>query len=229
VSGRVAFGEFVLDLGTRELLREGRSVPLSPRAFKLLELLVRSRPKALSKTILLERLWPDAFVVDKNLTNVVAEIRRTLGDDPARPRFIRTVPRFGYAFREASSETGRAHGEASPAQFRLVWKGGRAALDDGEHVLGRDPDLELFFDSPSVSRRHARIVVSGAEVTIEDLASKNGTFVGDRQVGAVTRISDGETIRIGSVEVSLQAVLTPGSTETAAAARPAQRRVLKPI
>jgi DNA-binding winged helix-turn-helix (wHTH) protein len=227
VSDRVAFGEFVLDLGTRELLREGRSVALSPRAFKLLELLVRSRPKALSKTILLERLWPDAFVVDKNLTNVVAEIRRTLGDDPARPRFIRTVPRFGYAFREAPAalEAGRGRGETTRAQFRLVWKGGRASLDDGEHVLGRDPDLELFFDSPSVSRRHARIFVSGADVTIEDLASKNGTFVGDRQVSAVTRISDGETIRIGSVELSLRALLTPGSTETASADRPVQRRV----
>jgi DNA-binding winged helix-turn-helix (wHTH) protein len=220
VSDRVAFGEFVLDFGTRELLRGGRSVALSPRAFKLLELLVRSRPRALSKTILLERLWPDAFVVDKNLTNVVAEIRRTLGDDPARPRFIRTVPRFGYAFREAPAGSARARGEATPARFRLVWKGGRAALDDGEHVLGRDPDLELFFDSPTVSRRHARIVVSGADVTIEDLASKNGTFVGDRRVDAVTRISDGDTIRIGSVELSLRAVFTPGSTETASAARP---------
>ena len=46
-----------------------------------------------------DRLWPGTFVVEKNLTNLMSEIREALGDDPAHPRFIRTVHRFGYAFR----------------------------------------------------------------------------------------------------------------------------------
>ena len=68
------------------------------------------------------------------------------------------------------------------ARFRLVWAGGRAALADGDYVLGRDPDLELFLDADDVSRRHARITVAGTEATIEDLDSKNGTFVSDRRL-----------------------------------------------
>ena len=95
------FGNFLLDLDTHELVRAGTPVSLSPKAFQLLGILVENRPKALSKTELQDRLWPGTFVVEKNLTNLVSEIREALGDDPVHPRFIRTVHRFGYAFREA--------------------------------------------------------------------------------------------------------------------------------
>ena len=77
-------------------------------------------------------------MVEKNLANLVSEIRDALGDDPSDPRFIRTVPRFGYAFRETvhRAETGRAvcGGEMS---FRIRWVSGRVTLDEGEHILGR--------------------------------------------------------------------------------------------
>ena len=94
------FGDFVLDLDTHELVRAGTPVSLSPKAFQLLGILVENHPKALSKAELQDRLWPGTFVVEKNLTNLVSEIREALGDDPVHPRFIRTVHRFGYAFRE---------------------------------------------------------------------------------------------------------------------------------
>ena len=97
---RVRFGSFVIDSGTRELLREDSSVHLSPKAFDLLAILVAHRPKALAKSDLLDRLWPNTFVVEKNLANLVSEIREAMGDDPSHPQFIRTVHRFGYAFRE---------------------------------------------------------------------------------------------------------------------------------
>jgi predicted ATPase/DNA-binding winged helix-turn-helix (wHTH) protein len=98
---RWTFGDFLLDLDTHELMRAGTPVSLSPKAFQLLGILVENRPKALSKTELQDRLWPTTFVVEKNLTNLVSEIREALGDDPFHPRFIRTVHRFGYSFREA--------------------------------------------------------------------------------------------------------------------------------
>ena len=100
----VSFGNFVLDLDTRELRRGSESVPLTPKAYQLLEVLVVNRPKALSKSALQERLWPDTFVLEKNLVNLVAEIREALGDSATKPRFVRTVPRFGYAFRDSTSE-----------------------------------------------------------------------------------------------------------------------------
>jgi len=96
------------------------------------------------------------------------------------------------------------------ARFRLVWPGGRAALTDGEYVLGRDPDLELFLDAQDVSRRHARIMIAGAEATIEDLDNKNGTFVADQRLDAVARLVDGARIRIGSVRLTFTAVRSPG-------------------
>jgi DNA-binding winged helix-turn-helix (wHTH) protein len=211
VAGRIGFGEFVLDLDTRELLRGRTPVPLSPKAFQLLALLAESRPKALSKSDLQERLWPGTFVVEKNLTNLVAEIRHALGDDASDPRFVRTVHRFGYAFHAAPADAPFVRGAA---RFRLVWPGARAALPDGHHVIGRDPDLELFLDSASVSRHHARITIAGDQATLEDLGSKNGTFVSGRRIASATQLADGVVIRVGSVELTFHAVRAAGSTET---------------
>jgi non-specific serine/threonine protein kinase len=106
---RWTFGDFVFDLDAHELVRAGTPVSLSPKAFRLLGLLIECHPRALSKTELQERLWPGTFVVEKNLTNLVSEIREALGDDPATPRFIRTVHRFGYAFRETPSVDSSDH------------------------------------------------------------------------------------------------------------------------
>jgi DNA-binding winged helix-turn-helix (wHTH) protein len=212
----VAFGSFVLDRETRELRNGGTVVPLSPKAYQLLEVLVVNRPKALSKPALQETLWPATFVLEKNLVNLIAEIRAALGDDATHPRFVRTVHRFGYAFREPSSELAANRSVVPPtdARFRLVWPGGRAILTDGEYVLGRDPDLELFLDSRDISRRHARIRIIGEEATIEDLESKNGTFVAERRLETVTRLADGDSIRVGSVQLTFTTIRSRGSTET---------------
>ena len=212
MSGRLQFDEFVLDLDARELRRRDRPVSLSPKAFQLLEILAASRPKALSKVTLQERLWPDTFVVEKNLVNLVGEIREALGDHPARPRFIRTVHRFGYAFRDETTPAATQPGRN--VRVRLIWKQGHASLSTGEYVLGRDPDLELFLDSPRVSRRHAVIRVTPDGATVEDLGSKNGTFVADRRVAAATPLADGDVIRVGSVSVTFTVVATWGSTHT---------------
>jgi len=211
----VSFGEFVLDPEARELRRGGEPVLLSPKAYQLLEVLVLNSPKALSKSALEEQLWPDTFVVEKNLVNLIAKIRGALDDDAAHPRFIRTIQRFGYAFRDSIAEPpARRKPIGKDTRFRIVWAGGRVGLADGEYVLGRDPDLELFLDSPDVSRRHARIMIAGDEATIEDLESKNGTFVTDRRLEAATRLADGDSIRVGSVRLTFTAVRSRGSTQT---------------
>ena len=95
---RVAFGDFVFDSDTHELLCGGNRVTLSPKAFQLLEVLIENRPRALSKSVLLNRLWENTFVVEANLSNLVGEIRHALGEDSRTPQFVRTVHRFGYAF-----------------------------------------------------------------------------------------------------------------------------------
>ena len=150
MTGRVCFGDFVLDPETRELCRGGDPIPLSPKAYQLLEILVANRPKALSKIALQERLWPDTFVVEKNLVNLIAEIRKALDDDPTHPRFVRTVHRFGYAFQEPPAERQGQHDHShrTAVRFRLIVGRRPRRLGEGEHVLGRDPELELFLDSP---------------------------------------------------------------------------------
>jgi DNA-binding winged helix-turn-helix (wHTH) protein len=210
------FADFVLDLDARELRRDAAAIALSPKAYHLLQILVSERPKALSKLDLQERLWPDTFVVEKNLVNLVAEIRAALGDDATHPRFVRTVPRFGYAFREAAVGIGQTQVTDPSVRFRLRWPDGRAVLREGDHVLGRDPDLELFIDGPGVSRRHAVIRVFGADATIQDLGSKNGTFVAGRSAAAAMPLADGDIIRLGSVELTFVAVSVRYSTRTEA-------------
>jgi DNA-binding winged helix-turn-helix (wHTH) protein len=212
----VGFETFLLDSDTRELLRDGHSVPLSPKAFDLLSILVADRPKAISKSDLQERLWPATCVVEKNLANLVSEIRDALGDDPSKPRFIRTVHRFGYAFRETlpRAETGRPASRDGDVSFLLKWVNGRVTLDEGAHVLGRDPDVEIFLNSPGVSRRHALITISPGRATIEDLGSKTGTFVGDQRVEGARSLGDGDIIGVGSVKLTLRMLQAPTSTET---------------
>lgn len=219
---RVHFGTFVLDPETRELRRGGVAVSLSPKAYDLLSLLVANRPKAMAKSDLLEQLWPNTFVVEKNLANLIGEVRNALGDDPTHPQFIRTVHRFGYAFRGTSSpaEADAAAHRIDDAFFLVKWVNGRVRLGAGEHVLGRDPDVEVFLNHPGVSRRHAVIRVSAGEATIEDLASKNGTFVGDELLEGTRSLRDGDIIRVGSVELTLTELRVQTSTETVPEGRP---------
>ena len=210
----LSFGPFVLDLDTRQLLRDGAEVHLSPKAFQLLAILVERRPAALSKVDLQEHLWPATFVAEANLPNLVGEIRAAIGDDPRNPAFIRTVSRFGYAF---SAIDGAAPGPRKPEiEFRLARDGRSQLLIDGENLIGRTRQTGSWFASISVSRRHARIVVHGDSASVEDFESKNGTFVNDVKITGATALANGDRIRFGSVDVTFTAELLEDSTQTTA-------------
>jgi DNA-binding winged helix-turn-helix (wHTH) protein len=209
---RLGFADFIFDSETKELLRQAQSVPLSPKAFHLLELLIESRPKAVSKSQLHDRLWPDTFVVEANLSNLIGEVRRALDDDPRQPRYVRTVHRFGYAFRADTADLARS--DTSGVLCRLIWAGGSAMLREGEHILGRDSDAAICLDSPSVSRRHARIRVADGHATFEDLGSKNGSSVGGRRSHGPVLLNDGDVITTGLIELRFRMVRPAVPTET---------------
>jgi DNA-binding winged helix-turn-helix (wHTH) protein len=95
---RYRFSDFTLSPQRRLLLRDGREVPLIPRYFDLLVLLVTRRHEAVHRREIFESVWADVSVSDSALSQAVRTIRRTLGDDSSEPRFIRTVPRHGYRF-----------------------------------------------------------------------------------------------------------------------------------
>jgi DNA-binding winged helix-turn-helix (wHTH) protein len=213
----VRFGPFVLDSETRQLRRDGREVHLTPKALELLELLVRSRPRALSKTAIRRCLWPDAHVGAGSLTVLMAELRTGLGDDSRHPTWIRTVVRYGYAFAgDAADETTLVPGgvpTSRPAP-RVVWVRRVFPLAEGDNVVGRDEDLSLRIDAPGISRRHAVIRVRAGEATIEDLGSKNGTYVrGGRLVGPVA-LQDGDIFVLGEVALSFRSGPVQGVTTT---------------
>jgi DNA-binding winged helix-turn-helix (wHTH) protein len=216
---RARFGAFVLDSASRQLLREGRDLSLSPKALDLLILLVDNRPRALPKGELHERLWPDTFVVDANLSNLVAELRAALGDNAREPRFVRTVHRHGYAFAaEVEDEEGTVPG-GRLASCSLEWQGGRVALGPGAHLIGREAGVDARIIDPSVSRHHARLRIVGSRATLEDLGSKNGTSVNDLPIGGVTQLADGDQILVGSIRLTFRMLRREPSTRTAVARR----------
>jgi DNA-binding winged helix-turn-helix (wHTH) protein len=207
----VRFGDCVFDIEARQLHRAGGEVHLSPKGFELLKVLVESRPRALSKRELLERIWPGVFVSDASLARVVNEVRDGIGDHAKAPRFLRTVHGFGYAF------DAEAVGDAADASARSCWfvcAGRIIPLRDGEQTIGRGPDAEIVLDSARVSRRHSRIVVHGARAAVADLGSKNGTFVGGRRLDAPADLKPGDTVRIGPFQLVFAVAGDPGSTET---------------
>jgi DNA-binding winged helix-turn-helix (wHTH) protein len=202
---RLKFGDFVLDPGTRQLRRGEEERHLGPKAFELLELLLRNRPNVLSKERLHDRLWPGTFVSGSTLATVVGEIRAALDDDPASPRCLRTVHGVGYAFcGNASEEETAAPAPAVRLSFRLLFEDREITLRPGENLVGRVDEGVLWIDSPSVSRRHARIRVEGGQATLEDLGSKNGTFWRGQRVSAPVELSDGDEIRLGKVPLILR-------------------------
>jgi DNA-binding winged helix-turn-helix (wHTH) protein len=211
---RICFGPFTLDFDTRQLTRDGHERHLSPKAFELLVTLVQERPKALSKAVLQQRLWPDTFVEEANVSNLIAEIRAAL-DDPARdPRYLRTAHRFGYAFCGEVSTSPATRADLRPAvRCWLQWGPKRFPLLTGEHVIGREADVEIRIDTSTVSRRHARLLVTDAGTVLEDFGSKNGTFRGDARVTEPVRLADGDELRIGSQRVVFHACGSE-STET---------------
>jgi DNA-binding winged helix-turn-helix (wHTH) protein/tetratricopeptide (TPR) repeat protein len=92
------FGPFTLDTDRHELTRSGERVSLPPKGFDLLCLFLRSDGGVLEKDRLMRALWPDTFVEEANLSNLIALLRKTLGDSPARSSYIHTVPKVGYRF-----------------------------------------------------------------------------------------------------------------------------------
>ena len=200
------FGEFEFDPQSRELRSAGRSVALSPKAFALLDLLARSRPRALSRVEIREYLWPATFVSESNLNSLVAEIRRALGEDPRNPAWIRTVHGFGYAFSDPASPAGGIpSGESAPnVRFRLLCQDREVALRDGENLLGRTDESTVWIDAPTISRRHARIVVSRGRATLEDLGSRNGTWLRGQRIDSPCPLEDGDEIRLGRVPVTFR-------------------------
>jgi hypothetical protein len=205
----------------------GQPVALTPKAFQLLELLLRRRPAVVSKQEIQDVLWPDTYVVEANVPNLVAEIRTALGDSARTPRYVRTAPGTGYAFDEAAVEYPVVPNAVVAARSvcRLVGEDQTLRLAEGVHIIGRGDQCDLVVPDSTVSRRHAKVTVCGTTAVIEDLGSRNGTFVRGHRLSAPVDLTDGDDVCIGAVALSFQ-VLDPdlNTDEMPVAARPSGPR-----
>lgn len=194
------FGDVTFDGARRLVLRGGRPVHLEPRAFRLLELLLACRPKALSKEEILEAVWPGTFVTEGSLSALVKDLRKALGESARAPAYVRTVFGYGYAFEGTVHEAA----PAAPSRERHVlrWGGEETRLAEGANVVGREPQASVVIPHPSVSREHARVEVDGTCAWVEDLGSKNGTFRGETRLSGRTLLADGDELRFGAVRVT---------------------------
>jgi DNA-binding winged helix-turn-helix (wHTH) protein len=193
---RLKFGDCLLDLRARRLERANKAVPLEPKMYELLEVLIKRRPAVVANSELDELLWPNVYVARTSLTRLVSELRAVLGDTPRDSRVIRTVYKVGYAF--CADVTGLPAVQSSPTTIEVLWMKQSLPLTDGEHIAGRDAECSLVIDGTTVSRRHARITVAHGAATIEDLDSTNGTYVNATRISAPTPLVSGDEFALGS-------------------------------
>ena len=202
---KVHFGPFVFDPATRQLLEGTREVHLSPKSFDLLQLLIERRPALVTKTELQDRVWPDVAVLEANVANAIAEIRRGLGDDPKSPRYVSTVSRRGYRFcADVETVGGRAVSGRNQLRWWLDWKEATLPLAEGENVVGRHPGSDVWINATSVSREHARIVIDDGVATIEDCESTNGTWVEGKPITGRHSLVDGNSVTFGSEKTTFR-------------------------
>ena len=207
----VRFGPFEVDSQRRLLLKDGGEVHLKPKAFDLLALLVAEAPRVVRKEELHRRLWPGTFVSDATLVGLIKEVRRALDDRENKKPLIRTAHGVGYAF---AGELRLTDSIRSGISRWIVADSRRIALADGENLIGRDPTSTVQLDAPGVSRRHARVSVTGTGAVIEDLESKNGTMVNDTAVTKPLDLHDGDRIQVGPIVIVYHASASGMPTET---------------
>jgi len=205
---RVRFNQFVFDTDRHELWRGSEPLRLTPKAFRLLQILVENRPKALAQKELYDLLWPDTFVDPSNIHNLVYQLREALDD--GGQAIIHTVYGFGFSFAAAAIEDA-----PKACSWTMIVSDLQFDLHEGENIVGREKDATVRLDDPSVSRHHARLIVAADGVSLEDLGSKNGTSVHGRRVRTLDRLADGDTIVFGTVAATLRADRGATSTQTA--------------
>jgi DNA-binding winged helix-turn-helix (wHTH) protein len=220
--GRFRFGGFELDLAAYTLRRAGERIKVERIPMEVLALLVQSPGTLVERAAIQNALWgPDVFVeCDPAINTAVRKIRQALDDDADEPRFVETIVGKGYRFvapvaRDDASETPASERTRRPFPSCRLSRGRQEfALEPGDNLLGRDPAARVYVNHASVSRRHANISVGSDGATIEDLRSRNGTFLNGKSVLEPTEITDGSIIGLGPITLTFVELGAPASTRS---------------
>jgi len=205
MSGTFRFGEFELDVAAYTLRRAGQRIKLEKIPMEVLVLLVQKAGILVDRTEIQAALWGSDVFVDQDaaINTAIRKIRRALGDEAEHSRFVETIVGKGYRF--IASLKSHVH-----LPNYLVTRGKRQfVLNRAENLLGRDPEATVHIDHPSVSRRHARISIHSGRVVLEDLESRNGTFLDGRHLEGPTDIQHGAIIGLGPITLTF---LVPSGT-----------------
>ena len=134
------FDGFRLDVAEKALFRDGTPLPVTPKCFATLQVLVENAGRLIEKDKLIQAVWPDQFVEEGNLAYTVRLLRKTLGDDPENPKYIQTVPRRGYRF---IGECRRVSETNSSEKLRLIESNFRVRFETppDEELIGREKEL----------------------------------------------------------------------------------------
>lgn len=170
----LSFGEYRLDSQSGQLYRGSAAVPLTPKAFALLQHLASSSGRLLTKEELLDTLWPGVYVTDAVLKTAVREIRRALDDSSHTPRYIETAHRRGYRFiapvtivdgtRPAAPKPPAVH-YARSGNVNIAYQVLGSGPSDLVFVMGWVSHLEYFWNEPSFARflhrlaSHRRLII----------------------------------------------------------------------
>ena len=191
----------------RACLGEARR-QLEPKVMDVLVFLARHAGSVRSKEEIIEAVWARKFISETTLTRAVAELRRVLGDDAQAPRFIETIAKRGYRLVAPvewidAPRSPEAMADVSSI-FSIVWGDLEIPLEEGDNLIGRARDAPIRIASARVSRRHARIIVHGDEATLEDLGSRNGTYLSSTRIAGPTVLADGDQIFVGPAVLSFR-------------------------
>ena len=197
---------------------DGREVRLRPRAMDVLTTLALAAGELVSKRDLIDAVWRTEFVSDHALTQVIAELRAALGDNARSPSFIENIPRRGYRLVEDVILIADSVAPAGSAllPFKLQTDDGDHPLAQGLNVIGRTGDADICIDQTEVSRCHAKITIQGTSAVIEDLGSKNGTYVNGRRLEGPATLTNGDEIWIGRSVARMRFFIEGEPTKTEA-------------
>jgi Tol biopolymer transport system component/DNA-binding winged helix-turn-helix (wHTH) protein len=218
------FDNVQVDLQTFRVSKDGEPVSLEPKAFEVLVFFIRHQGRLVEKSELLDAVWHDSFVTPNALTRVIAQLRKSLGDDAKEARYIETVPTRGYRFiaavkavevvKDKSEATGQEPAQAHPEMpLEQAFLAGRAARHRHSWKMPGVAGLLLllasfiFFFKPGPDSDGNWISVRRTtQITAAPLIDMYPAFSPDGETLAYC------TVREGSFEIFVRP-LTPGSKE----------------
>ena len=228
-AGDFRLGEWLVQPSLNRLSRGSEGVHIRPKLMDVLSFLAQHAGEVVSKDEIIAAVWARQYMAESVLTRSIAELRRILGDNAAEPRFVETITKRGYRLVAPVDHVGGPAPAPVPATrpappekpsplgvhtCGLCWGEQEIPLSEGENIIGRTRDAIVRISSSRVSRQHARIVVTRGRAVLEDLGSKNGTYVRGRKIHRPVELSDGDEICFGRDVVVFRFCYPTGTTLT---------------